>query len=524
MSIHSFTKTHLAPRALALALAGVVGFWGATAQADEPKPEDLNFAEQVAQAAEEPTMAPDIVGGTPVWDWRWRNNFRWMVALTYEPTGAQFCGGSLIDQRWVLTAAHCLPGLVASQIEILVGTPTLSSGGRRVAVAGMVPHPDYVEATHENDIALLRLAEPVWGPTVTPADWAANRTYAAPGRNVWAIGWGDLTEGGDGPDRLHQVQLPIVWPRQCQNNYADETIPYSMLCAGYWNGGRDSCQGDSGGPLAAWTPNGWVQVGVTSWGYGCARPRLPGVYTRVASYRAWIDQVIADRAVCIDTDLPWIFRRPFSFDCFGVPHNDDSASGPVPIGFPVRLGTTTYWQLSVNNNGNLTFGDSLSTFTPNTLLSNLRLPIIAPFFADVDTRDSDSRIVYYGTGWHAGSRVFSAIWQDVGYYSRHADRLNTFQVVLIENGWNSGNFTIEFNYDHIEWETGDASGGQGGLGGSSARVGFSMVPGVSGSALELDGSAVPGSFIDGGPRALAENSNIGVRGRYSWRIVDGALR
>lgn len=187
------------------------------------------------------------------------------------------------------------------------------------------------------------------------------------------------------------------------------------------------------------------------------------------------------------------------FDSNTLASNDDGFVGPVAIGFDANFFGTTYNSLWVNNNGNVTFDGGLSTFTPFNLLSTNRV-IIAPFFADVDTRNGTP--VTYGQGMFSGRDAFGVNWVDVGHFSQQQDRLNSFQLLLVDRSdIAAGDFDILFNYDQILWEAGTASNGdQDGLGGFSARVGYSN--GID-TAFELPGSAVNGAFIDGGPNSLA---------------------
>jgi hypothetical protein len=211
---------------------------------------------------------------------------------------------------------------------------------------------------------------------------------------------------------------------------------------------------------------------------------------------------------------------PGVFNSNSLSGNDDGSTGLVPIGFSVNFFGTTFTDLYVNNNGNITFNTYLSTYTPFGLTSSIGTSIIAPFFADVDTRVGN--IVTYGPGIMGGRNAFGANWIDVGYFSEHTDKLNTFQLILVDRSDVSpGDFDIIFNYDKIQWETGDASGGSNGLGGSSAHVGYSNGTGNNGTNLELPGSGVNGAFLDGGPHALISFSNVGVPGRYLFEVRNG---
>ena len=213
--------------------------------------------------------------------------------------------------------------------------------------------------------------------------------------------------------------------------------------------------------------------------------------------------------------------RP-GFDTTTQPGNDDGSDGPVAIGFTANFFGLSFTSLYVNTNGNVTFDSSLSTFTPFNLTSTSR-QIIAPFFADVDTRAGNQ--VTYGTGLVDGRNAFGVNWIDVGYFSHRTDKLNSFQLVLIDRSDIApGDFDIEFNYDKIQWETGEASGGTDGLGGDSARAGYSNGTGDPDTFFELPGSAVNGAFIDGGPNALVSHSlNSNVLGRYLFTARSGQI-
>ena len=214
------------------------------------------------------------------------------------------------------------------------------------------------------------------------------------------------------------------------------------------------------------------------------------------------------------------------FDDFTLAPNDDASTGLVNIGFDANFFGLTFNSLYVNNNGNVTFDSTLSAFTPFDLTSTGR-QIIAPFFADVDTRNHGNPVTY-GQGTFNGMQAFGVNWIDVDYFASSATHtnLNSFQLVLVERSdIAAGDFDIIFNYDKIQWETGTVSGGNSdGLGGNSARVGFSNGTGLDGSFFELDGSAINGAFLDGGSNALISNRlNSDVDGRYVFRARSGGI-
>lgn len=201
--------------------------------------------------------------------------------------------------------------------------------------------------------------------------------------------------------------------------------------------------------------------------------------------------------------------------------NDDGSTGSVSIGFTANFYGTSYSNLFVNNNGNVTFNNPLGTYTPFALTTN-SYPIIAPFFADVDTRNVNSSLVQYGSATLGGRNVFGVNWINVGYFPSAADKLNSFQLILTDRSdTGAGNFDIEFNYDSILWETGSASGGSNGFGGTSAAAGY-----TDGGAndFEFAGSRVNGAFLDSNANGLIYGSrNSTVDGQYIFSVRNGRV-
>ena len=214
-----------------------------------------------------------------------------------------------------------------------------------------------------------------------------------------------------------------------------------------------------------------------------------------------------------------------------LPANDDGSSATaiaLNIGGAggVNFFGTSFTDVWVNNNGNVTFGNALSQYTPNGLATGVGQPIIAPYFADVDTRGLGSGLTTYGNSTYNGHAAFVVDWPNVGYYSGHVDKLADFQLILTDRSdVHAGDFDVEFNYNTMQWETGDASGGNNGLGGTSAAVGYSN--GLSGTHniyYQLAGSLVNGALIDGGPDALISHDlNSDVPGRYDFQVRNGSI-
>lgn len=297
------------------------------------------------KAAENDTSGARVIGGEVADDgeWPWQIGF---IINGAPGTDGHFCGGSMLLDQWVLTAAHCIHmsddkgvfrDINPQAVSVLVGTNSIGDGtGDLVSIESIFRHPDYVGSEFDNDIALVKLARKpnVRFATIKVPDAEFGDFLDQPGVKTTVTGWG-LTEGGDHPESLREVQIQMMDRALCNQvmleSRADEAakgfgyavkvfglsdeaaysawdalvagvkppMSENMLCSGTFEGGKTACSGDSGGPLVvALDDGGYIQAGVVSWGLsgiggkGCNESAPFSAYTRVSNYLPWLEATI----------------------------------------------------------------------------------------------------------------------------------------------------------------------------------------------------------------------------------------
>ncbi|XP_036911447.1 enteropeptidase [Sturnira hondurensis] len=236
--------------------------------------------------------SPKIVGGHDAKEGAWP----WLAALYYN--NRLQCGASLVSNDWLVSAAHCVYGrnLEPSKWKAILGlhvTWNLTSQVATRLVDQIVINPRYNKRTKKNDIAMMHLEFKVnYTDYIQPICLPEENQVFSPGRICSIAGWGRVAYQGPTADILQEADIPLLSNEKCQQQMPEYNITENMVCAGYEEGGVDTCQGDSGGPLMCQENNRWLLAGVTSFGYQCARPNRPGVYTRVPWFTEWIQSFL----------------------------------------------------------------------------------------------------------------------------------------------------------------------------------------------------------------------------------------
>jgi len=275
---------------------------------EEPCCVNPPYHETMSMQVEQNTMMPGelpqpmIVGGYPVDPACPNCKYDFMVSLQTDGWfGGHFCGGSLVREDWVVTAAHCVIGDSPSNIEVVIGLHNVNgtTGQQTRNVSEIIIHPQYSNNSLNNDYALLRLSSPI--TDFEPIKLVTSDSHDNEPVISTTMGWGTTSSGGSSSAILLEVDVPI--DDSC-GDYSNSSITNNMVCAGDSNGGEDSCQGDSGGPLIMTNSDGEYElIGIVSWGYGCAEPNYPGVYSRIYPRLPWFFGYIGEPEEDFEVDL-----------------------------------------------------------------------------------------------------------------------------------------------------------------------------------------------------------------------------
>jgi secreted trypsin-like serine protease len=279
------------------------------------------------------------------------------------------CGASFIGDKWVITAAHCVEDVTPGTLKVNVGEYDLSDGADNATdIKNIYIHPNYNQGAYfNNDIALIELVETIDKPAVILADATTTTDLASMTSYATVIGWGnqvgygpdDAQPSGSQPDKLYQVEMSLMTNEQCKNKliktyedlydftYAPEElgITDAMICANYADGGRGSCQGDSGGPLLVNTNEGFQQVGIVSFGTGCADGRFPGVYARVGEFTDWIKSITDGIAIAARYDFATSPQDVAQSTLLSLTNNSDIDAN---LTFNLEFESEDYQGLSLN--------------------------------------------------------------------------------------------------------------------------------------------------------------------------------
>ncbi|MPC11465.1 Trypsin-1 [Portunus trituberculatus] len=203
------------------------------------------------------------------------------------------CGGTILTEQHILTTADCVDDFTVASLSVVAGVVSLEDHGENrqvIQIDAVIPHEDFNVVTHSNNVAILKLKEPLaLGDLVQPLSLPPDGEVVPENTLCTVIGWGAIFETGDYYKELQKAEMTTLTDEACRASYGAMAIEDSMMCAGLPSEEVDTCDGDEGGPLLCM---GHLH-GITSWGQGCLQSYYPRVFTEVACYKSWIMMYIS---------------------------------------------------------------------------------------------------------------------------------------------------------------------------------------------------------------------------------------
>ena len=239
-----------------------------------------------------------IVGGEVAWPGAWP----WQAGFKRNADDIIFCGGSLINKEWVVTASHCVYDMLKynKNTVLVVALGEFDKANKEeqeisVKTKKIIVHANYSPTTFDYDIALVKLEAPLeeFSVYIRPVCMPTNEQKFDEKSKCYVTGFGRTQQGGELAGMLRMAKVPLVSQETCKEAY-EEKLTDRMICAGFPKGGIDACQGDSGGPLSCLYEGRWYLTGVVSWGVGCAQPNAYGVYAKVQELYSWVDSTMKE--------------------------------------------------------------------------------------------------------------------------------------------------------------------------------------------------------------------------------------
>lgn len=243
-------------------------------------------------------MTSRIVGGTTAES----NEFPWQVSLQYRSGTSwyHFCGGSLVAPNWILTAAHCLDGMGGYTLRVALGDHTLSTTSNNEQ--HITPTNLYIHGSYDgdgagipNDIGMVKLeSDASYTSYVQPVDYASATDTFSSTDECFISGWGLESATGSTANTLKKSDMDVMTNQRCRRTWGASSILSSHICINDHDSDSSACMGDSGGPLVCVRDGSFLLAGLTSWGSSQCHTNYPNVYTRISSFRDWVDFVMAN--------------------------------------------------------------------------------------------------------------------------------------------------------------------------------------------------------------------------------------